>query len=282
LSTIFANAYHGENMTEAGARRKADRRSFGTFSGLRRIIATLRSPEGCPWDRVQTHRTLRPYLLEEAYETVDALNALDQGNPDSLREELGDLLFQVLIHTQLAEEAGEFTMRDVLRGITEKLVRRHPHVFGDVVAGTPEAVVEQWDDLKALERGAASALAGIPRSLPALSRAQSLQRRAARAGFTFLTLDDAWRALDEELTELREASTPAEQREETGDALFALANLAQQLEIDAQEALNSTCRGFEDIYRRMEFIVKERGLDLKDLPYADKLALWEEAKGMRE
>ena len=159
-----------------------DRRSLGTFPGLRRIIATLRGPGGCPWDRVQTHESLRPHLLEETSETLDALDAQD---PEKLCEELGDLLFQVLIHTQLAEEAGEFTMRDLIRGISEKLVSRHPHVFGDAVADTPEAVVEQWDDLKARERGNRSALDGIPRSLPAPVYAQALQRRAAIAGFSF-------------------------------------------------------------------------------------------------
>lgn len=258
---------------------KADKRSFSTFPGLRRIIATLRGPDGCPWDRVQTHESLRPYLLEEASE---ALDALDTGDPEMLCEELGDLLFQVLIHTQLAEEAGEFTMHDVLRGISDKLVRRHPHVFGEAVAATPEAVVEQWDDLKARERGGGSALTGIPRSLPATVYAQALQRRAAGAGFTFPSVDHAWQAFDEEVTELRDAQTPDQQREELGDALFALANLARQLDVDAEEALMSTCRGFESSFRRMEGIAGQRGIDLKQASHTDKLALWEEAKALSD
>ena len=266
-------------MTENGRTLARERRSFSTFPGLRRIIATLRSPEGCPWDRVQTHQSLQPYLLEEAHETLDALDA---GDPKNLRDELGDLLFQVLIHTQLAEEEGVFTMRDVLRGISDKLVRRHPHVFGEATADTPEAVVEQWDDLKARERGGGSALAGIPRSLPAAVYAQALQRRAAGAGFAFASVDDAWRALEEELVELREAQTPIQQREELGDALFALTNLARQLDIDAEDALMSTCRGFEALFQRMESIVEKRGADLKQIPYEDKLALWEEAKTLNE
>src|SRR5216117_87645 len=126
-----------------------DRRRPATFAGLRRIIATLRGPDGCPWDRVQTHQSLAPYLLEETHETLDAL---DSAEPDKLSEELGDLLFEVLIQVQLAEEAREFTMRDVIQGISDKLVRRHPHVFGDAVANTPEDVIEQWDELKAGER----------------------------------------------------------------------------------------------------------------------------------
>ena len=256
-----------------------DKRSPVTLAGLRRIIATLRGPNGCPWDRVQTRQSLAPYLIEEAYE---ALDALDSGNPANVREELGDLLFEVLIQGQLAEEAGEFTLRDVIRGVSEKLVRRHPHVFGDAVADTPEAVVEQWDELKTRERGGESALAGIPRSLPALARAQALQRRAARAGFGFQSEDEAWQALAEELDELREAVTPAQKREELGDAIFALANLARQLDIDAEDALRSTSRGFTGLFDLMEGIVKERGLDLKQTGVEEKLALWEEAKSRRD
>jgi tetrapyrrole methylase family protein / MazG family protein len=248
---------------------------MGEFVGVRKIIATLRGPDGCPWDRVQTHETLRPYLLEEASE---ALEALDDGDPAKLREELGDLLFQVLIHVQLAEEAGQFTMRDVILGLSEKLVNRHPHVFADAVAQTPDAVVEQWDDLKARERGDRSALAGVPRSLPAIAYAQAIQRRAARAGFAFDNVDGAWEAAEEELDELRRAETVQETREELGDALFALANVGRELDIDAEEALRSTCRGFIRLFERMEELIEERGLDLKQAPLDEKLALWEEAK----
>lgn len=266
-------------MTKKRAPVRVDRRSLGTFPGLRRVIATLRGPAGCPWDRVQTHESLRPYLLEEAYEALDALDGADR---EKVCEELGDLLFQVLIHTQLAEEAGEFTMRDVLRGISGKLMRRHPHVFGEATADTPQAVVEQWDDLKARERGGGSALAGIPRSLPAAVYAQALQRRAAGARFSFASVDDAWKALEEELAELRGAQTPTEQREELGDALFALTNLARQMDVDAEDALMSTCRGFEALFRRMEGLIEKRGVDLKQASYEEKLALWEEAKSLRD
>jgi tetrapyrrole methylase family protein/MazG family protein len=250
-------------------------RSLGEFSGLRRIIAHLRSPEGCPWDRVQTHDSLRPYLQEEASETLEALHS---GDPSQLREELGDLLFQILIHVQLAEEAGDFTMRDVIRGLSEKLVRRHPHVFADAVADSPEAVIEQWDDLKSRERSTEAALDGVPGSLPALAYAQALQRRAARSGFAFDTVDGAWDALREELDELRTAETPEQRRAELGDALFALANVGRELEADAEDALLSTCRRFIRQFEQMEAIVNARGLDLKEAPLADKLALWEEAK----
>jgi tetrapyrrole methylase family protein/MazG family protein len=254
---------------------KPNKRLMGEFAGVRKIIASLRGPAGCPWDRVQTHETLRPYLLEEASEVFEAL---DDGDPAKLREELGDLLFQVLIHVQLAEEAGEFTMRDVVRGLSEKLVNRHPHVFGEAVAETPEAVVEQWDDLKARERGGQAAMEGIPQSLPAIAYAQAIQRRAARAGFAFDNVEGAWEAAEEELEELRDAENAQERRKELGDALFALANVGRELDIDAEEALRSTCREFIRLFGRMEHLVKARRLDLKEVPLEEKLALWEDAK----
>ncbi|TMG05689.1 MAG: nucleoside triphosphate pyrophosphohydrolase [Chloroflexi bacterium] len=255
-----------------------DRRRPATFAGLRRIIATLRGPDGCPWDKVQTHQSLAPYLLEETHETLEALESAD---PEKLCEELGDLLFEVLIQAQLAEEAGEFTMRDVIDGISDKLIRRHPHVFGDAVADTPDAVIEQWDDLKARERAGESALTGIPLSLPALVQAQAIQRRAVRAGFAFESLDEVWQALGEELEELREAQTPQQKQQELGDAIFALVNLARELDLDAEEALRYASRNFTSLFRSMEEIVAERHLDLRQVPADQKLALWEEAKARR-
>jgi tetrapyrrole methylase family protein/MazG family protein len=255
-----------------------DKRRPAPFAGLRRIIATLRGPQGCPWDKVQTHQSLAPYLLEETHETLEALESLD---PQKLCEELGDLLFEVLIQAQLAEEAGEFTMRAVIDSISDKLIRRHPHVFGDAIADTPEAVVEQWDELKAGERGGGSALAELPPSLPALVQAQAIQRRAARAGFAYESVDEVWQALKEELDELREAQTPEQTRQELGDAIFVLVNLARELDVDAEEALRSASRNFTSRYRSLERIVEERHLDLRQAPAAQKLALWEEAKARR-
>lgn len=257
---------------------KPKREEMRTFQGLRRVVAALRGPRGCPWDRVQTHKTLRPFLLEEASE---ALEALDEGDPKRLCEELGDLLLQVALHTQIAEESGEFRMGDVISGITEKLVRRHPHVFGDAVAETPEAVVEQWDDLKKRERGGLSALAGIPPTLPSLAYAQAIQRRAEKAGFGFQSIDQVWEALQEEIDELQEAKTPEEQREEVGDVLFAMANLARWLGADAEESLRSACHGFSSLFRGLEALAAERGIDLGSASTEAKLALWEEAKRRR-
>ena len=250
-------------------------RELRTFAGLRRIVATLRGPEGCPWDRVQTHTTLRPYLIEETHET---LAALDDENSERLCEELGDLLLEVLLHVQIAEESGAFRLSDVMYGISHKLVRRHPHVFSDAVAETPEAVVEQWDELKRLERGKQSALAGIPPGLPALALAQAVQRRAAKIGFAYESAEQAWEALEEELEEFRAATTPEERTDELGDAIFALANVARWHEVDAEDALRDTCHGFSGLFQRMEEIVRERGIDLTTAPTTDKLALWEEVK----
>ncbi len=254
---------------------KPDKRILRSFAGLRRVIATLRGPDGCPWDRVQTHESLRQFLLEETSET---LAALDEGDAARLSEELGDLLLQILLHIQIAEETGDFSLGDVVYGIADKLVRRHPHVFGDAKAETPEAVMEQWDDLKRQERGGQSALTGIPETLPALAHAQALQRRAERAGFAFESLEQVWAAFDEESDELRQAETPDQQREEIGDTLFALANLARWLDADAEDALRSTSRGFTALFQRMEELVRERNIDLREAANAEKLALWEEAK----
>jgi tetrapyrrole methylase family protein/MazG family protein len=248
-----------------------------SFQALRRVVAALRGPGGCPWDRVQTHRSLRPYLVEEA---AEVLAALDEGDPAKLREELGDLLFQVVLHVRLAEEEGSFRMGDVIESVAAKLVRRHPHVFGDADADTPEAVVKQWDELKREERGDRPALAGIPPGLPALAYAQAIQRRASSAGFAFESEEQVWEALEEELAELRSA-TPAARAEEVGDALFALANLARWYGVDAEDALRDTCRGFRRIFERMEALTRDRGIDLREAALEEKMRLWEEAKASR-
>ena len=254
---------------------KPTNRQLKTFSGLRRVLATLRGPEGCKWDRVQTHASLRPYLVEE---TAEVLAALDARDPSALSEELGDLLIEVLLHVQIAEENGDFTMEDVVYGIGDKLVRRHPHVFGDAVAETPEAVMTQWDDLKRAERVGESALFGIPETLPALAYAQAIQRRAAKAGFAFDSMEQAWEALEEEIDDLKMARTPEERQDELGDVLFAIANVARWYDADAEDALWVTARAFSRSFRRLEGIVEDRGVDLSKAAIEEKMALWEEAK----
>ena len=247
-----------------------------TFEGLRRIIARLRGPDGCPWDRVQTHASLKPYLLEEAYE---ALAALDENDPDKLCDELGDLVLEVFLHVQLAEEAGEFTLEDVLYRIASKLVRRHPHVFGEEQADTPQEVIARWAALKQEERGGqGSALAGMPLAMPALAYAQRLQDRAASVGFQWPDIRQATGKLEEEIGELAEAGDADHQREELGDVLFMMVSLARYLELDAEEALRLANTKFCRRFTSMEAIARERGLVLAGLPLPELEALWEAAK----
>jgi len=247
-----------------------------TFEGLRGIIARLRAPDGCPWDRVQTHASLKPYLLEEAYE---ALAALDENDADKLCDELGDLLLEVLLHVQLAEEAGEFTLEDVVYRIASKLVRRHPHVFGEEQADTPEEVMARWAVVKQEERGdEGSALAGMPLVMPALACAQRLQDRAASVGFQWPDIRQAAGKLEEEIGELAAAGDAEHKREEMGDVLFVIVSLARYLELDAEEALRLANGKFYGRFTSMEAIARERGLVLADLSLGELEALWQEAK----
>src|SRR5579884_396350 len=220
-------------------------RNLRTFEGLRAITHRLRAPGGCPWDREQTHTSLKHYVLEETYEV---LAALDAGDPTRLCEELGDLLLQMTLHTEIAEEAGEFTYGDVFEGITTKLLRRHPHVFGDAVVHSVEEQWRNWQRIKAEEKGGEeSILAGVPRAMPALAYAQAVQERAARVGFDWPRLDDVLDKLVEEIGELRRAETHDERLDEFGDVLFVLANVARWLDINAEEALRMAGQKF---YRR--------------------------------
>lgn len=253
-------------------------RTRRTFAGLQRVVALLRGPNGCPWDKVQTHETLRPYLLEEA---AEVLEAIDSGDREALKEELADLLFEVVIHVQLAEESGDFTMADVIGSVTSKLLRRHPHVFADSTAATPEAVVEQWDEIKAVERGAEPTMAGVAATLPATARAQALQRRAARAGFEWSEPDQFWAALQEELDELRLA-TENERFHEVGDAMFALTNLARSFGIDGEDALRVANYRFAERFARVEATASTEGIDLHQVSMDAKLALWGRAKNFHQ
>jgi tetrapyrrole methylase family protein/MazG family protein len=256
----------------------------GGLPTFQETIARLRAPDGCPWDREQTHKTLRSNLLEETYE---ALAALDAGDDEKLCEELGDLLMQVAMHVQIATEEGAFQFADLIGGIDAKLKRRHPHVFGDVeVAGTAD-VLRNWEAIKASERreeGHAqdSRLAGVPDLLPALARAQALGDRAARAGFDWPDVDGVVDKLDEEVAELRAAQNPAERLREMGDLLFTLVNVARWLDIDAESALRSACDRFAGRYAEMERAARARGADLATLSMAEQEALWNRAKTSSE
>jgi tetrapyrrole methylase family protein/MazG family protein len=249
------------------------------YRELRAIVARLRAPDGCPWDKEQTHNSLRPYVIEEAYEV---LAALDDGDPSGLQTELGDLLFQVLIHAQLAEEAGEFSMAGILSGLAEKLVRRHPHVFGDVALETAEEVSAQWDKLKQAEREVEQkgALAGIPKALPALSLAQAQLRRAAAAGFAWPDRRDVIDKVAEELEELAAAESREEKTEEFGDLLLNLANYAEYLGIDAEDALRLAASKFRRRFEAVEAEATGASRPMTEMSREELLALWERAKAL--
>jgi tetrapyrrole methylase family protein/MazG family protein len=251
-------------------------RETRSYESLRNVIARLRAPDGCPWDREQTHASLRPYVIEEAYEV---LAVLDSGSTEKLPEELGDLLLQVVLHTQLAEEAGEFEMADVLEGLADKLVRRHPHVFGDVELETAGQVVAQWDELKRRERDEdGSVLANVPPAMPAFSYAQTLLRRAESTGFAWPHREDVLDKLAEELRELESAATPEEASAELGDLLLNVANYARYLGIDAEQALREAGHKFRRRFTAVESIARERGIDMKAQKREALMMLWEEAK----
>jgi tetrapyrrole methylase family protein / MazG family protein len=247
-----------------------------SLAGLRHLVHRLRAPGGCPWDRKQTHQSLAQYVLEEAYEVVDAI---EHHGPEQLAEELGDLLLQVFLQSELAEEAGRFSLNDVVERITTKLIRRHPHVFGDVEVSGAADVEVNWEALKQVEKGErVSALDGVPRSLPALSMAAELQKRMRKTGFEWPNRQGAEAKLDEELDELRGAATPEAAAAELGDVLFVLTGLAAWYGASAEEALRGTNTKVEARFRYVEDRVRERGLAIADVPLDDLLTLWHQAK----
>jgi len=247
------------------------------FDTLVGIIAQLRGPGGCPWDRKQTHASLRENLLSECYEV---LAALDDGDTDQLGEELGDLLLQIVLHAQIASEAGEFTLSDVVYSITTKLVHRHPHIFGNRTVADAEEVMLNWEALKEEERGeGVSMLDGVPRRMPALSYSYEVQKRVARVGFDWESLDGVIDKLVEEIGELRQAGSQEQQAHEFGDLLFTLVNIARRMGIDAEAALRKTNQRFYRRFSRMEEICRQRGLNLRELSLDEQDVLWEEAKG---
>jgi len=250
------------------------------FRKLVGIMARLRAEGGCEWDRAQSHASLRQYLLEETHEVVEAIGRED---PSSLCEELGDLLLQILFHAQIAAEAGEFDITDVIGAISEKMIRRHPHVFSDATAATPEAVSLQWDHIKeTLEhRNSSSILDGVPRSFPALLRGAKITKKASRAGFDWEDTGQVLRKVDEETAELKTAiqgGDPGEIEHEYGDLLFALVNLARFLRIHPEIAMEEANRRFERRFRTMEEIASESGISIRNAGMETLDRLWEEAK----
>jgi MazG family protein len=288
--------------------KKADALSKGSekpsvgqlFEALVALQARLRAPGGCPWDREQTHDSLRTYLVEEAYEV---LAAIDSGDPQELAAELGDLLLQIVFHSELAREAGRFDVGEVIEHVHAKMVRRHPHVFGDVQASTSAQVLKNWEELKTAERRAAgkskrssprrkvgmdpraaSLLDGVPNTLPAIIQAHQLTRRAASVGFDWNESEGLFQKLTEEAGELHAALESGEQRaveEEVGDLLFVCVNFARFLGLNAELALRKANRKFEQRFRDMERIAAAGGKQLKDISRDGLEALWNEGKGIK-
>lgn len=245
------------------------------------LVARLRGPHGCPWDKEQTRETLKPMLVEEAYEVLDAL---DDGDPQPLKEELGDLLFQVVFHSQIAAERGEFTLADVIDRIYEKMVRRHPHVFGEADYKTAADVLRNWEDIKAAEKGSArkaSLLDGSPKFLPPLNEAYQLTAKAARVGFDWSHIEEVFDKLQEEIGEARTAiqsNDSGKIRDEIGDLLFVVVNIARFLNVDAESALRRTNQKFIRRFHYIEERLKAQGKSINESNLAEMDALWQEAK----
>jgi tetrapyrrole methylase family protein/MazG family protein len=249
--------------------------NLGQFTTLVDIIARLRAPDGCPWDRKQTHASLRKNLLQECYEVLEAL---DKGDSAKLCDELGDLLMQIVLHAQIATEAGEFELADVVKSINTKLVHRHPHIFGSVKVKDAEEVAANWEALKQEERETgASVLSSVPKPMPALSYSQEVQRRAAQVGFDWKDIHGVIDKLAEEVREFEQA-TSQEKAQEFGDLLFTLANIALRLGIDLESALRQANQKFYQRFNYMEEVCRQRGLNFSQLSFDEQNALWAEAK----
>lgn len=266
--------------------KTAGRRPLSAVAQLREIVARLRAPDGCPWDREQTHESLRHDLLEESYEVLEAIERKDDIH---LREELGDLLLQVVMHSQIAEEEGRFDLESVAAEVAEKLVRRHPHVFGENRLGSSEAVLKQWDQIKSEERArksgnpaaAASVLDGVSHALPALMRAEKIQKRAARVGFDWEDLHSVVEKIREEVTEV-EAEIRSDQRErledELGDLLFAVVNLTRKAKFDAELLLRQSTDKFARRFQKLERVLTERGQSFEQMTPASLDEIWNAVK----
>jgi len=246
---------------------------------LREIVKRLRAPDGCPWDREQTHESLRAALIEECYEAVDAINRADDTN---LREELGDLLLLVIMHAEMGSERGAFHFDEVASAVCEKLIRRHPHVFGDAETGDTDNVLRQWERIKREERGdQASVLDGIPAALPALMRAQNTQKKMARVGFDWNEAGPVFDKIEEEIDELRhELATGNHRRaeEEMGDLLFSMVNLARKLKIDAESALAQATGKVASRFRRVEELARQEGRHIDEMSLEELDRLWDQTK----
>lgn len=254
------------------------------FAELIAIMKRLRGPGGCPWDAEQTHESLMRYLLEETYEVIEAVEAK---SPEHLKEELGDLLLQPVFHAAIAEEAGSFTISDIISTLCDKLIRRHPHVFGDLQIADSAAQVENWEQIKKTEKGVErlSALSGVPPHLPALLKAQKITEKASRVGFDWEHVDQVMAKVMEELHEFEEAMGAGDNEQmeaELGDLLFAIVNLGRFLSINPEEALRKTINRFQSRFQHVEDSLHSQGLQMNVTPLAEMDRLWEEAKKLEQ
>jgi len=255
------------------------------FGKLMDLIRTLRSEKGCPWDKKQTPQTMHPYILEEYHELIEAIN---KGSLNDIVDEFGDLIFLVIFVAYMFEQSGVTSLAEILEGVTAKMVRRHPHVFGEVQVNDAEEVIDNWAKIKASEENIQrreSILDGIPRSLPALNRAQKLARRAAKVGFDWTRPDEVLPKVEEELNEFKQAVLSGEKaptREELGDLLFVIVNAARHLEINSEAALNETSDKFERRFRYIETKLREKGTPLTEATLEEMDELWDEAKRLEK
>ncbi|MFO0727117.1 MAG: nucleoside triphosphate pyrophosphohydrolase [Myxococcota bacterium] len=258
------------------------RQSFGAaFERLVGIMARLRGEGGCPWDREQDLKTLRPYLVEEAYEVLEAI---DHGTAHDHQEELGDLMLQVVFQAEIRRQAGAFDVADVAHGISDKLVRRHPHVFGDLALRGIDEIWANWEEIKKAEKGRRSVTDGVPRALPALLRAQRTTEKASRVGFDWTSIDGPLEKLKEEMAELEAARASGNRQrveEELGDVLFTVVNAARFLEVSAEDALQGAVDRFKERFMVVEDRVKESGRAMKDVPMSELDRYWNEAKAQK-
>jgi tetrapyrrole methylase family protein/MazG family protein len=252
-----------------------------SFDDLIEIMKYLRAPDGCPWDRVQTHESIRSNFIEETYEVIEAI---DNKDSELLKEELGDVLLQVVFHSEMSAEENEFDINDVINGVCKKLVERHPHVFGDVKADNSEEALKSWDNVKMAKKSQkkqSEAMDSVSKALPSLMRAEKIQKKAAKVGFDWEDVNGALDKVCEETDELKEAVTSGNtdsQAEELGDLLFSVVNVSRFIKVDSEKALYDACDKFTDRFKKLEILAEERDIDIKTASLSQLDSLWEEVK----
>ncbi len=257
-------------------------KSVSLLHDLVELMRKLRSNDGCPWDKEQSHASLKPHLVEETYEVIDAI---DSGDPAKIKEELADLFFHIIFHCQIAKEKGEFDIESIMALCLDKMTRRHPHVFGDATANTQEEVIRQWEEIKKKEKGYEErkfVVDGLPKHLPALQKAQKLQKKVSKVGFDWKDIRDVIAKIDEELEEVKDAiqrNKPEHIEEEVGDLLFSVVNLSRFLKLDTENVLHKTIYKFVERFKKVEMELAALGKDIEKCSLEEMDALWNKAKG---